>query len=478
MKQLKKIGFLLLCILMICGCEKKEEKEELTLVTEAGFAPYEYYNNGEIVGVDIDIAKEIAKRLNRKLVIKDVSFDFIINEVKSGKADFAAAGLSVTEERKQEVDFTNLYTTSNQVAVVRKDSGIKKISDIYNKRLVAQLGTVADLYITDNLKEATLVTHKKYLSAVEDVKSKKADCLVMDEAPAREIVKQNPELMILDEILFQDQYGMIVKKGNTKLLNEINTILTDLKEEGKIEEYVLNHSGVKEEKNMTGIIASFKKTFIEDNRYQFFLKGLLYTLLISFFAILLGISLGIITCIIRDFHEQTGHLKVLSKLCDIYIYIIRGTPTLLQLMILYYIVFKTIHISPIIVGILTFGINSGAYVSEIFRAGFESIDKGQREAAKTLGLSYGKTMRYILLKDALIRIFPALGNEIITLVKETSVAGYVGIVELIKAADIISSRTYDYFFPLIVSAFIYLLLTFLLSKLMNYIERKLNHVSN
>lgn len=477
MKNWKKILFLLLFVGIFCGCTNKKQ-EELVMVTEAGFAPYEYYQNGEIVGVDIDIAKEIAKRLDRKLVIKDISFDFLINEVKSGKADFAAAGLSVTDERKEEVDFTKLYTTSNQVVVTRKDSNIKTIQDIYDKRIVTQLGTVADLYVSENLKSATHVTHKKYLSAVESVKTNKADCLIMDEAPAKEIVKGNPELTILDEVLFQDQYGMIVKKGNTKLLNEINAVLDDLMEEGKIEEFVLNHSGVTSEKNESGLIASFKKTFLDENRYEFFLNGLCYTIIISIFSIILGITLGISTCIIRDYRKETGRLKILSKLCDIYIYIIRGTPTLLQLMILYYIVFKSIHISPILVGILTFGINSGAYVSEIFRAGFESIDKGQREAAKTLGLSYGKTMRYILLKDALIRIFPALGNEMITLVKETSIAGYVGIVELIKAADIISSRTYDYFFPLMVSAIIYLLLTFLLSKLMKYGERKLNHVSD
>ena len=144
-------------------------------------------------------------------------------------------------------------------------------------------------------------------------------------------------------------------------------------------------------------------------------------------------------------------------------------------MILYYVIFRTSSLSPIIVGILTFGINSGAYVAEIFRAGYDGIDKGQREACKSLGLNYFKTMRYVIFPQAVANIFPALGNEMITLVKETSIAGYVGIVELIKAADIISSRTYDYFFPLIVSALVYLCLTFILSKIMKFGERKLNH---
>ena len=152
------------------------------------------------------------------------------------------------------------------------------------------------------------------------------------------------------------------------------------------------------------------KTFIYDDRYLFFLEGLKYTLIIAFFSILLGLFLGILTSIIRDYHKETKKLKILSKICDIYVYVIRGTPTILQLMILYYVVFKTSTLSPTVVGTIAFGINSGAYVSEIFRAGFEGIDKGQREASKTLGLNYIKTMRYVIFPQALAKIFPALGN--------------------------------------------------------------------
>lgn len=227
-------------IVITSGCGKKDD--ELVLATEAGFAPYEYYKDGEIVGVDIDIAKEIAKRLDKKLVVKDVSFDFLINEVKSGKADFAAAGISITEERKKEVDFTDEYTVSNQVVVVRKDSALRDFSELKNKKIAAQLGTVADLYVSENYKDATLVTHKKYLSAVEDVKSKKVDCLIMDELPAKEIVKTNSELKVMDGILFQDKYGMIVKKGNTELKERINEILKELSEDGTIDNLVLKHS--------------------------------------------------------------------------------------------------------------------------------------------------------------------------------------------------------------------------------------------
>lgn len=230
-----------ICLFIVSGCSFKDDSK-LILVTEAGFAPYEFYQNGEIVGVDIDIAKEIAKELGKELVVKDVSFDFLINEVKSGKADFAAAGISITDERKKQVDFTDEYTVSNQVVVVKKDSPITSFDEISNKKIAVQLGTVADLYVSDNYPDATLVQHKKYLSAVEDIKAGKADCLIMDELPAKEIVEANTELKIMDGVLFQDRYGMIVKKGNDKLRKQINKVIKRLVEDGTIDKLVLKYS--------------------------------------------------------------------------------------------------------------------------------------------------------------------------------------------------------------------------------------------
>ncbi len=230
-----------ICLFFVNGCSFKDDNK-LVLVTEAGFAPYEFYQDGEIVGVDIEIAREIAKELGKELVVKDVSFDFLINEVKSGKADFAAAGISITDERKKQVDFTDEYTVSNQVVVVKKDSPITSFDEIRNKRIAVQLGTVADLYVSDNYPDATLVQHKKYLSAVEDVKAEKVDCLIMDELPAKEIVKANSELKIMDGVLFQDRYGMIVKKGNDELRKQINKVLKRLVDDGTIDKLVLKYS--------------------------------------------------------------------------------------------------------------------------------------------------------------------------------------------------------------------------------------------
>lgn len=237
---MKKVIVFLSFIFLLVGCGKKSD--EIVMVTEAGFAPYEFYENGEVIGVDIEISKKIADKLRKKLVIKDVAFDSIINELNSGKADFAAAGMSINPERSEKVDFSIEYITSNQVVVVKEDSDIKSIDDIKDKRISVQLGTVADTYVTKNYKDAKINRLKKFLVAAEDVKNNKSDCIVMDAIPANELVKSNPELKVLDGILFQDKYGMAVKKGNKELLNSINLVLEELIKDGKIDEYIIKFS--------------------------------------------------------------------------------------------------------------------------------------------------------------------------------------------------------------------------------------------
>ena len=214
-------------------------------------------------------------------------------------------------------------------------------------------------------------------------------------------------------------------------------------------------------------------TLIYEDRYKYFLEGLGNTLIMAFFACIIGIILGLLLSLVIDYNEKTGKLALLSKIASLYIGIIRGTPSLLQLMIIYYVIFKSVDISMIFVGIISFGLNSAAYVSQIIKSGIISVPSGQEEASKMLGLNYSQTMRYIVMPQAFRNVMPALGNEFITLLKETSVAGYIGIIELTKASDIVASRTYDYFFPLFIVAIIYLILTLSLTKLLNNIERKL-----
>ena len=215
-------------------------------------------------------------------------------------------------------------------------------------------------------------------------------------------------------------------------------------------------------------------SFIYQDRYKYYLTGLGNTIIMAFFACLIGVILGLILSLVIDYNEKTGKLYLLSTFARMYIEIIRGTPTLLQLMILYYIIFKSVNINIVVVGIISFGLNSGAYVSQIIRSGLISIPKGQEEASTMLGFNYFQTMKYVIMPQALRNVLPALGNEFITLLKETSVAGYIGILELTKASDIVASSTYDYFFPLLIVAIIYLILTLGLTKLLNFFERRLS----
>ena len=241
MKKTIIVIALIITTLALTGCSKKNDNE-IVMATEAGFAPYEYYENGEIVGVDIEIANEIANALGKKLIVKDIAFDSIINELKSGKADFALAGMSITEERLKEVDFSIQYTTSRQVVIVKKNSSINSINNIYDKKIAVQLGSVADLYLSENNPNTELVRQKKYLSMVEDLKSDKIDLIVMDKLPAEQIVASSNELKILEGSIFEDSYGIAVKKGNTELLSTINNVLNKLMSENKIDEYIVKYS--------------------------------------------------------------------------------------------------------------------------------------------------------------------------------------------------------------------------------------------
>lgn len=237
---MKKVIILIMLLITLGGCKKNTN--ELIMVTEAGFAPYEYYDGGEIVGVDVDIAKEIAKYLGKTLVVKDIAFDSIINEVKAGKADFGAAGISYSKNRAKNVDFSINYSVSKQVVIVSNNSNINNVNNISNKKIAVQLGSIADTFVTENFKNASIVRQKKYLAAIEDLKAGKVDCVVMDELPAKEIVASNSGIKILDGSLTNDSYGMVVKKGNKELLDAINTVLEKLKNEGKIDEYIINHT--------------------------------------------------------------------------------------------------------------------------------------------------------------------------------------------------------------------------------------------
>lgn len=325
----------------------------LTMATNAAFPPYEYYENGTIVGIDADMAQAIADKLGMNLVISDMEFDSIIAAVQSGKADFGAAGLTVTEDRLKNINFSESYTTAKQVIIVNTGEGA----------------------------------------------------------------------------------------------------------------------------NQQSLVEKFKQVFIEKDRWQYIPKGLRNTLIITFFAGVIGIILGFLFAIIRVANDRNDEkklgIRVLNAIVKVYLTIFRGTPMMVQLLIMYYVIFASVKANPIMTAVLAFGLNSGAYVAEAIRAGIMSVEIGQFEAGRSLGFTYGQTMIHIILSQAVKNALPAMCNEFIALLKESSIVGYIGLIDLTKAGDIIRSNTYEAFMPLIAVALVYLVIVMFLTFLVGRLERRL-----
>jgi len=219
--------------------------------------------------------------------------------------------------------------------------------------------------------------------------------------------------------------------------------------------------------------SQFILNFITDNRWLSLINGLAVTLKITFFAVILGFILGFGVAVVRNVYDNTKKLKFLNLLCNIYLTVIRGTPVVVQLLIIYFVIFSSVRIDKSFAAILAFGINSGAYQAEIFRSGINSVPKGQMEAGRSLGFSYPQTMITIIMPQAIKNILPTLANEFIVLMKETSVAGYIALDDLTKAGDVIRSRTYSAMMPFLAVALLYLIMVMLFSYLVKLLERRL-----
>ena len=221
----------------------------------------------------------------------------------------------------------------------------------------------------------------------------------------------------------------------------------------------------------------FIANFITDNRWKYFTNGLGTTYVVSFFAVILGVVIGVLIAVVRSSADKLDRpplvVKILNVICKLYLTVIRGTPAMIQLLIMYYIVFGSVDVSKRLVAILTFGINSGAYVAEIIRSGIMSVDQGQFEAGRSLGLTYVQTMWYSIIPQAFKNVLPALGNEFITLLKETSICGYIALTDVTHGANTVRSQTYEPYMPLFAAALIYLVSVSVLSALISRLERRM-----
>ena len=478
-----KIFLSALSALFCAACGDGEREERLVMVTEATFPPYEFREGDRVVGIDPEIMREVAGELGRRLVIEDMSFDSVISAVSTGKADVAASGITVTEARKRQVNFSLPYVEARQVVIVPAGSAVTGTEDFRGRRVGVQHGTTGDLFVAENIAEPERFQNGAL--AVSALLAGKIDVLVLDDRPAQVFAAKHPEeLRILPKPLTSESYAFAVAKGNAALLAQIDAALRKMKADGRLDAILKKYAGdagtpagtggsAGAAKEGAGTPGAFYTNFIEGGRWRYLVDGLIVTLEVSFFAALLGLVFGFAAAVVRATHDKNGSLKALNFFCKIYLTVIRGTPVVVQLLIIYFVIFGSADVSKTLVAIVAFGVNSGAYVAEIIRGGIMSIDEGQFEAGRSLGLSHAQTMVYVALPQALRNVLPALGNEFVVLLKETSVAGYIALQDLTKAGDVIRSQTYTAFLPLLAVAAIYLLIVSLFSSLLTRLEKRL-----
>ncbi|HHR7597915.1 TPA: ABC transporter permease subunit [Staphylococcus aureus] len=448
--------------------EKIKERGELRVGLSADYAPMEFEHtvNGktEYAGVDIDLAKKIAKDNNLKLKIVNMSFDSLLGALKTGKIDIIISGMTSTPERKKQVDFSDSYMMTKNIMLVKKDkvNEYKDIKDFNNKKVGAQKGTEQEKIAQTEIENASITSLSRLPDVILALKSGKVEGAVVEKPVAEAYLKQNPKLGISNVKFNEEEKDTViaVPKDSPKLLSQINKTIKEVKDKGLIDKYMTNAANAMNDDS--GFISKYG---------SFFLKGIKITILISLIGVALGSILGAFVALMK-----LSKIKFISWIASIYIEILRGTPMLVQVFIVFFGITAALglDISALVCGTIALVINSSAYIAEIIRAGINAVDKGQMEAARSLGLNYRQTMKSVIMPQAIKNILPALGNEFVTLIKESSIVSTIGVGEIMFNAQVVQGISFDPFTPLLVAAALYFVLTFVLTRIMNMIEGRLN----
>lgn len=448
--------------------EKIKERGELRVGLSADYAPMEFEHtvNGktEYAGVDIDLAKKIAKDNNLKLKIVNMSFDSLLGALKTGKIDIIISGMTSTPERKKQVDFSDSYMMTKNIMLVKKDkvSEYKDIKDFNNKKVGAQKGTEQEKIAQTEIENASITSLSRLPDVILALKSGKVEGAVVEKPVAEAYLKQNPKLGISNVKFNEEEKDTViaVPKDSPKLLSQINKTIKEVKDKGLIDKYMTNAANAMNDDS--GFISKYG---------SFFLKGIKITILISLIGVALGSILGAFVALMK-----LSKIKIISWIASIYIEILRGTPMLVQVFIVFFGITAALglDISALVCGTIALVINSSAYIAEIIRAGINAVDKGQMEGARSLGLNYRQTMKSVIMPQAIKNILPALGNEFVTLIKESSIVSTIGVGEIMFNAQVVQGISFDPFTPLLVAAALYFVLTFVLTRIMNMIEGRLN----
>lgn len=479
MKRLLAFILLALCLTVAPA----SAQETLRVGIDPALAPFGYMEDGAVAGIDAEVAEAVAVQLGCDIEISVLSREELIAGLESGEIDIALGGLTV-EDAPEGMFVTDSYASNTQIIIVHEESGITTVADVLSGEytVAVKSGSAADMLLASTLGEAALERYDNGADAAADVVDGDIDCLMIDATPGKKYVARNSSIVQLDEKYID--LDLCIYVADETLYNEVNEALDAVRKDKTLRSIVNTNIPTDEPNWFNSLKADFRLNFIEDGRWHFLTDGVLNTLQITFVALCIGILLGVVVAIVRTTHDKTiettrpgfgkAMLNAANAVCQVYLTVIRGTPAVVQLMIMYYIVFASSR-NGVMIAMISFGVNSGAYVAEIIRGGIMSIDNGQTEAGRSLGFSYARTMLYIVIPQAIKNVLPALANEFIVLLKETSVAGYVAVEELTKGGDIIRGTTYSAFMPLIAVALIYLAMVMIFTKLVAILERRLRN---
>ena len=459
----------------------------LIMVTSADYPPYEFRKTGsgnnEIIGFDIDIAQYITQKLGYKLEIRDTDFSGIIPALQSGRADFAMAGMSPTAERKKNVDFSDIYYESKNTIVAKAGSNLNKPEDLTGKKLGVQLGSI-QANATKKLKNVQVIFLNKTGDIIQEIKSGRIDAAIMEDTIAKGFIANNADLQfnVIPSDAEETGSAIVFPKGSA-LLKQFNPVLEDMKKTGKIEELVKKWFGdpaviITDNNDKIPAGTTTKKSPLSFREIAasipFILEGILVTLQFTLISTFFGFIWGILLALCK-----ISTIKPLLYFAKGYTSIFRGTPLLLQIALIYYATpqLTGYDIPALFAGVITFTLNSGAYVSETIRGGILAVDKGQIEASLSLGIAYIPMMKDIILPQAVKNILPALVNESIGLLKDSSLVSTIGVVDVLRRAQIVGAEKYIYFEPLLLAGMIYYVMVIGLTWVGGKLEEKLHRSS-
>ncbi|MDT2866207.1 ABC transporter substrate-binding protein/permease [Vagococcus carniphilus] len=446
--------------------KKVEDKGVLTVGLSADYAPYEFHatvdGKDKIVGTDIDIAQKIADDMGVKLKIEEYGFDALIGALKTGKIDMVISGMSPTPERLKEVDFSDPYMTVDQKVIIRKEDKEKyqTIEDLKGKKVGAQKQSIQE-ELANKEVEANTVSLQRLPDIILQLQNKKVEAAIMEGPVADAYVLQNDALVIPKDVTFKDaakETAVAIPKDSTEFAETINQSIKEIKDKNLMKDYKENAAKLMFEDE------SFFKKYS-----SFYVKGTLYTIFLAFIGVFFGSILGAILALMK-----LSKNKLLKGIAYIYIEYVRGTPLLVQIFLVFFgSNVLGLELSALVASCLALALNSGAYVAEVVRAGIKAVNVGQTEAARSLGMNQAQAMRHIVLPQAIKNILPALGNEFVTVIKESSVVSVIGVSELMFQGGVVQGASFKPFLPIVIVSLIYFVLTFTLSRVLGVAERRM-----